>query len=244
MKKTVLLFCMALSLCLLFTAAFAELDGTFSVEGKLLTVCTAEGSQFQFAPVSELFNLETVSEGEETADGRIAACYRVPENALGEPQLFQIAVSDGTVARLITLESDAEGTLYIVGFDMLTGGVYISCSEGYEYTEGKTLFVRLPGSDYTGYEWIMMPDNSGTTELVEEMEVDTSEGSADGEITSTATGYAFVACPDTPGQEGSVLFELVRAPEGEAAGLRCMVTYTLDDNNEFADFSFSFLNEE
>ena len=240
MKKVFCVLCAMLALCILCCSAFAELDGTFSVEGDVITVRTVKGSQFEFAPVSSAFDLETVAEGEEEKDGRTAVSFRIPEQARGEVQLFQIAVSDGTIARLITLTSEKGGALYVMGFDMMTGGALISCSEGYEYTEGRTLFVRLPGSEYTSYEWVLYPDNSGTCEQVDEMEVDTSEGSVNGEITSTATGYAFIACENAPGKEGSLLFELVRAPEGMGVGTKCRVDYTLNDSNEFADFTFAF----
>lgn len=223
---------LCLALCL---PASAEMDGVFEINGDVLTVRAPEGAQTEVLPVTAVFEMEQVSLTLEENGTRVS-CWRVPETEREEPQLAAAAVQAGEEGWLLLFGSEVGGGLVCLGISRMRGDVFVDCSEGYEYSGGRTLMVRLPGSEYTGYEWTFIPDNSGACDLADQMEIDmTPAGGEEGVITATATGFFFVPVPGTPAREGRVRFERTGAPEGAAPAGPVTVRFTLDASGEFAD---------
>lgn len=221
------------ALMLLTSFALAEKAMTnsevFEVSGEVLTVRFPEKEPPYFAFYTGQHTMELLAEGE-TVEGLTAASYILAEEARSESQLFTVLVdlSDGeqTDVRTALIGSFEGGELYCMGMSRRTPDFYIDCSEGYEYTEGRTLQVSLPGSPVTGYEWTLIPDNSGVIELVDSYEIDTRDNEEDPLV--TATGFFFVPAKNPAGTEGSMLFTLDKAPEGEKTGTTLEVRFILD----------------
>ena len=231
--KKILAFLIAL--LLLLSAALAEeaAPDVFEISGGVLTVRFPEGTEPVFAFISGDYTMEPLAEGE-TVNGITAVSYVLEEAARSESQLFMalVDVSGGaeTDVRTVLLCTLENGDLYRMGGAQSTPYFYADCSEGYEYSDGRTLLIRLPGSPYTGYEWSLIPDNSGILELVDSYEIDMRENEEDPLV--TATGFFFLPAENPVGTSGSMLFTLDKAPEGVETGLTLEFSFILDEEGQ------------
>lgn len=243
MKKRVfsilLFFALLFSLC-----CFAEENMHIEAEGRTLALYAPDEVETVFVSFDGTVFITPFSQ-EPAEEGLQRIRWCVPEELWPDAPLFSAAAVtlDGTRSITALVGCDEEGILYILGVSRTMGEMFADLSEGYEVSEGRTLYVRLPGSPYTGYEWTFIPDNSGTCFLAEEMEVNMTVGQPEDVITDTATGYFFLPEPDALGREGSLMFERTLAPEGTAPIGRLIVRYTLNEDGEFEDFSMELLQD-
>lgn len=239
MKKRfpVVILCLVMLLCLGFCLSAAA-DDVFEVSGTVLTVRFPEGTEPVFGFLTGNYTMEPLAEGE-TADGITTVSYILPEEARSEAQLFGAGVDvsggAGTDIREMLLSSDNDGNLIVLGESQETPEYMLDYSEGYEYSEGRTLFIRLPGSPASGYEWTLIPDNSGILELVDSYEIDARAKEEDPMV--TAMGFFFLPAENPAGTEGSMLFTLDKAPEGEPVGTVLEFGFRLDENGELTDIT-------
>lgn len=233
---------LAVLAAVMLIASFALAEETltnseiFEFFGEVLTVRFPETEPPYFAFYTGRYTMELLAEGE-TAEGITAASYILPEEARAESQLFSVLVDlsggEQTDVRSALIGSFEGGELYCMGTSRTTPDFYTDCSEGYEYSEGRTLQISLPGSPATGYEWTLIPDNSGVLELADSYEIDKRASEEDPLV--TAMGFFFLPAENPAGKEGSMIFTLDRAPEDEEAGKLLEFRVTLDDAGEIAD---------
>ncbi len=237
MKKTAAILT-AILLAITFAAADEPIRTAeiFETAGEVLTVRVPEGKKTYFSFFSGDYTMEPLTDGG-TVNGVTSASYVLPEAARGESQLFIVTVdlSDGKMtdvraALYCTLEN---GELYCLGYSQKTADFFADWSEGYEYSDGRTLQITLPGSPATGYEWTMIPDNSGILELADCYEIDERENEED--PLKTSTGFFFIPVKNPAGNEGSLIFMLDRAPEGEASGKTLEFGFALNEDGQVAD---------
>lgn len=241
MKKRV--FCLILFFGLLASlCGFAGEDMSMKAEGKTLILYAPETVETVFVSFDGTVFVTPFSQ-EPAGEGLQCVKWCVPEELWPETPLFTAAavMPEGTRSLMALVGCDDEGVLYVLGVSRTIGEMFVDLSEGYEVSEGRTLYVRLPGSPYTGYEWTFVPDDSGTCFLAEEMEVNMTVDQPEDVITDTASGYFFLPEPDAPGREGSVMFERTLAPEGAAPAGQLIVRYTLNEAGEFEDFSMELI---
>ncbi|MDO5435336.1 MAG: protease inhibitor I42 family protein [Clostridia bacterium] len=230
---TLLSALLCLMLCL--TAAAEPAADVFEISGGVLTVRFPEGTEPVFSFLSGDYTMEPLTDGE-TVNGITSVSYILPEEAGAESQLFAVAVdlSSGEQAEVrmglyCTLEN---GDLYCMGITKQTPDFYVDCSEGYEYSDGRTLMIRLPGSPATGYEWTLTPDNSGVLELVDSYEIDMRANEEDPLV--TGMGFFFLPAANPAGTEGTMLFTLTAAPEGVPTGTELTFAFSLDEDGQIA----------
>ncbi|MCQ2458079.1 MAG: protease inhibitor I42 family protein [Clostridia bacterium] len=241
MRKALFSSVLAVILCLLLClTATAEptaepVPEVFEISGGVLTVRFPEGTEPVFRFISGDYAMEPLAEGE-TVNGLTVISYILPEEARSASQLFVAAVdlsggmqTDVRLGLYCTLEN---GDIYCMGQTKQTPDYYIDCSEGYEYSDGRTLMIRLPGSPATGYEWTLTPDNSGVLELVDSYEIDMRENEDDPLV--SAMGFFFLPAENPVGTEGSMLFTLTAAPEGVSAGKTMTFCFSLDEDGQIA----------
>ena len=239
MKKTtvkklisaLLVLCLALSL----NAALATGADAFALEDDKLTVRLPEGVEPQIGCFSGNYTLIPAGDSV-TVDGVTETIYVLEDAAKKADQLFQIAADvsgAGTEFRSMLFESYEDGSLHMMGHSLLTPEFYADISEGYEYSDGQTLMIRLPGGEYTGYLWTMIPDNSGVLELVDSYEIDMRETEEDPLV--TATGFFFLPAENPVGTVARVRFTLDKAPEGETAGITMEFEVTLGTDGQIAE---------
>ena len=239
MKKRfpIVVLCLVMMLCLGFCLSAAA-DDVFEVSGAVLTVRFPEGTEPVFGFLTGSYTMEPLAEGE-TADGITTVSYVLPEEARSEAQLFGVAVDvscgAGTDIREMLLSSDNEGNLIVLGKSQETPEYMLDYSEGYEYSDGRTLYIALPGSPATGYEWNLIPDNSGILELVDSYEIDMRSNEEDPLV--TAMGFFFLPAENPVGTEGSMMFTLDKAPEGEPVGTVLEFSFTLGENGELNEIT-------
>ncbi len=239
MKKRfpIVILCLVMMLCLGFCLSAAA-DDVFEVSGAVLTVRFPEGMEPVFGFLTGSYTMEPLAEGE-TADGITTVSYVLPEEARAEAQLFTASVDlsggAGTDLSGMFLTSDENGELFVLGKSQETPEYMLDYSEGYEYSDGKTLFIRLPGSPATGYEWTLIPDNSGILELVDSYEIDVRANEEDPLV--TAMGFFFLPAENPVGTEGSMMFTLDKAPEGEPVGTVLEFSFTLGENGELKEIT-------
>ena len=239
MKKTtakklvsaLLTLCLALSL----SVALAAGADAFVLEGEKLTVRLPEGVEPQIGCFSGNYTLIPAGDSV-TVDGVTETVYVLEDAAKKADQLFQIAADvsgAGTEFRSMLFESYEDGSLHMMGHSLLTPDFYANISEGYEYSDGQTLMIRLPGGEYTGYVWTMIPDNSGLLELVDAYEIDMREKEEDPLV--TATGFFFLPAENPVGTVAHVRFTLDKAPEEEYVGTTLEFEVTLDADGQLAE---------
>ena len=240
MKKTTVrkLVSVLLSLCLVLGlgAALADGEDVFTLEGDHLIVRLPEGIEPALGCYSGNYTLVSLAESV-TADGITETVYGLEEAAKQESQLFQIAADlsggAGTEIRSMMFESLEDGSLYMMGHSLRTPEFSVDISEGYEYSDGKTLLIQLPGGEYTGYVWTLIPDNSGVLELVDAYEIDMREKEEDPLV--TATGFFFLPAENPVGTVARVRFTLDQTPDGENGSLEMTFEVTLDADGQIAE---------
>lgn len=244
MKKLIVLILAVMLCAAVFGCASAEFTEMLEVDGDVFTLHVPSDCRLAFSPQTEGFHLGSF--GVETADGITTVHYMLTEEARQTAQLFSIIVQmPGDIKtnyRIMLLSSDSEGVFSTMGFSMYQNDLFIDCSEGYEYGEGRTLFIRLPGSPYFGYQWDCHLDGSTPVTLADAYEIGTGSN-ADGEVTATASGFFFRPFNNPATNEGTLRFTLTRAPEGEPTG-RCLeVSFRLDEQNNICDFSVTPISD-
>lgn len=240
MKKTTprklisALLALCLTLCL--STAFATGDDAFTLEADKLTVRLPEGTEPSIVCLNGESALTPAGESV-TVDGVTETVYTLTEEAKKEAQLIQIAADvsggEGTDIRALLFASEEGGNLYKIGHSRLTPEYYADISEGYEYSDGKTLLIRLPGGEYTGYSWTLIPDNSGALELVDSYEIDMRDNEEDPLV--SATGFFFLPTENPVSPSARVLFTLDQAPEGVETGITLEFEVTLDADGQIAE---------
>ena len=237
MKKLILTV-LALLLCISFCLPVTAGAGTslFEVSGPVLTVRFPEGSEPVFSFYTGTWIPEKLTEGE-TVDGFTSISYVLPKEALTDLPLFNVTVDlsagAGTDLRTALISTMDGGDLYLVGCSAETPDYFTDCSEGYEYSDGRTLYIRLPGSPYTGYEWSCIPDNSGILQLVDNYEVDMRQNDTDPMV--TGSGFFFLPVENPAGTEGSIRFTLDTAPEGQPVGTVLEFGFSLAEDGQIGE---------
>ena len=238
MKKTTAkkLVSALLTLCLALSLSVALADDVFTLEADKLTVRLPEGVEPQIGCFSGSYTLVPAGESI-TVDGVTETVYALTEDAKKVAQLFQIAADlsggEGTEIHAMMFASEDGGAMYRMGHSLRTNEYYVDISEGYEYSEGQTLLVQLPGGEYTGYVWTLIPDNSGALELVDSYEIDMRDSEEDPLV--TATGFFFLPAENPVGRTARLRFTLDKAPEEENVGATLEFEVTLDADGQISE---------
>ena len=237
MKKALsLIISLLLCLGLCFPAAADSSEEVFDISGGVLTVRFPEGTEPLFTFLSGDYTMETLAEGE-TVDGFTSVSYILPEAACSAAQLFcafvDMSAGAGTDIRSALLTNLDSGDLYCMGYTRTTPEYSVDISEGYEYSDGRTLYIRLPGSPATGYEWTMYPDDSGAIELVDSYEIDMRENENDPLV--SAMGFFFLPVENPVSTEGGILFTLDQAPDGEPVGTTLEFHFRLGEDGQIVE---------
>ena len=235
MKKMRIAFILMIACCLLTATSCAGFQDVFSDVGQTMTINASAGSQVAAVPFTGDFSLVLTGQGV-GKDGRNFVTLTMPEEQALEDHVVIAAVKEDEKTWLETFEWVPGSGFISIGLVCTLGDIRVEYSGGYyDYSEGEVLYVRLPGSPYTGYEWTWIPDDSGTLEYLDGTEVDMTEGSS-GVIEKTATGMFFEVSLSAPSRTGSVIFEQTAAPEGEKLQPAIRIDYILDENNLIQDF--------
>lgn len=235
LKKTVSVL-LALCVMLGLSAALATGNDVFTLEADRLTVRLPEGTEPEIGCFSGNYALVPAAESV-TVDGVTETVYVLTEEAKKEAQLFQIAADlsggEGTEVHGMMFASEVGGKMYRMGHSLWTPEYYVDISEGYEYSDGQTLLIQLPGGEYTGYVWSLIPDNSGVLELVDSYEIDMRDHEEDPLV--TATGFFFLPTEAPLGTVAHVRFTLDEAPEGVETGIALEFEVTLDADGQITE---------